>query len=298
MKILLLGKDGQVGWELQRSLAVLGDIVALGRDGDEELCGDLCDAHGIERTVQTVRPDVVVNAAAYTNVDKAEQDESRAHAVNATGPDVLAHATKAIGAILVHYSTDYVFDGSGARPWGETDEPAPINTYGFTKLEGERAIKSAGCDHLIFRTSWVYGVHGQNFAKTILRLAAERSELSVIKDQFGAPTGADLIADVTAHAIALRRAAKVVGTYHLAAAGVASWYDYALYVLKTAAALGFESKAAPEAVIPIPSSAYNSVARRPMNSRLDTSLLCRTFGLRLPAWEHGVTRLLTQILRK
>ncbi|MEQ1556456.1 MAG: dTDP-4-dehydrorhamnose reductase, partial [Gallionella sp.] len=196
MKILLFGKSGQVGWELQRSLAPLGELIALDFD-DKELCGDFTDLKGIVRTVQAVAPDVIVNAAAHTAVDKAESEPDIARTINASAPGVLAVEAKSINALLVHYSTDYVYDGSGDKPWLESDASAPLSVYGATKLEGEKLIQQAGCKHLIFRTSWVYGARGGNFAKTMLRLAAERDSLSVIDDQIGAPTGADLLADVT-----------------------------------------------------------------------------------------------------
>ncbi|OZI62984.1 dTDP-4-dehydrorhamnose reductase [Bordetella genomosp. 11] len=299
MKILLLGKNGQVGWELQRSLAPLGEIVALDRTGAPGLCGDLADAAGIAKTVATVAPDVIVNAAAYTAVDKAESEPDAAYAINAAGPGALAVAAAARGTLLVHYSTDYVFDGSGSRPWTEDDATNPLSIYGRTKLEGEQRIRESGCAHLIFRTSWVYAARGGNFAKTMLRLARERESLSVIDDQVGAPTGAELIADVTAHAIArTRAAASLSGTYNLVAAGETSWFAYARYVLETAAAHGLQLKAGPDAVSAIPSSAYKVAAQRPLNSRLDTTSLRRTFGLFLPVWQSGVARMLNEILER
>ncbi|ARP88277.1 dTDP-4-dehydrorhamnose reductase [Bordetella genomosp. 9] len=299
MKILLLGKNGQVGWELQRSLAPLGELVALGRDGEIGLCGDLTDTHRLADTVKAVAPDVIVNAAAYTTVDKAEEEPDTARAVNVTGPAVLAREAAASGALLVHYSTDYVFDGSGTRPWTESDPTKPLSVYGSTKLEGEQQIRKAAGVHLILRTSWVYAARGRNFAKTMLRLARERDSLSVIDDQVGAPTGADLIADVTAHLIArLLRTPELGGTYHLVAAGETSWFDYARYVLQKAFEHGVELRVRPESVNPIPSSAYEVAARRPLNSRLDTALLRQTFGLSLPSWKAGVDRMLTEILDK
>jgi dTDP-4-dehydrorhamnose reductase len=295
MKILLFGKNGQVGWELQRSLAPLGELVAPGRD-DAQLCGDLSNLDGLARTVQTVRPDVIVNAAAHTAVDRAESEAELAHTLNALAPGVLAREAANIGAWLVHYSTDYVFDGSGSRPWTETDVPAPLSVYGRTKLEGERLIQAACPQHLIFRTSWVYAARGGNFAKTMLRLAQERERLTVVSDQFGAPTGADLIADVTAHALrqCLRQPLDA-GLYHLAAAGETSWHGYARQVLALARLIDGAIKIKATEVAPVPSSAFVTAARRPLNSRLNTQKIRTNFGLELPPWEHGVVRLLTEL---
>ena len=295
MKILLFGKNGQVGWELQRSLAPLGELVTLGRD-DADLCGDLSNLDGLVRTVQTVRPDVVVNAAAHTAVDRAESEPELAHTLNALAPGVLAREATKIGAWLVHYSTDYVFDGSGSRPWAETDTPAPLSVYGRTKLEGERLIQAASAQHLIFRTSWVYAARGTNFAKTMLRLAQERERLTVIDDQFGAPTGAELIADVTAHAIRqCLRQPHDAGLYHLAASGETSWHGYANQVLALARLIDSAIKIKATEVVAVPSSVFATAARRPLNSRLDTTKLQHRFGLVLPKWEHGVGRMMGEL---
>ena len=298
MKILLFGKNGQVGWELQRSLAPLGELVALASDS-QELCGDLTDLAGIARTVRAVAPDIIVNASAHTAVDRAESEPELARTLNALAPGVLAQEAQRSGAWLVHYSTDYVFDGSGDAPWRETDPTGPLNIYGQTKLEGEAAIAAAGCRHLIFRTSWVYAARGGNFAKTMLRLARERDSLAVINDQIGAPTGADLLADVSAHALrtAMQRP-ELGGLYHLAAAGQTSWYDYARFVIDCARQAGSEIKVTPEAIQPVLTSAFPTAARRPLNSRLDTQELQTTFGLRLPPWQDGITRMLTATLEK
>ena len=240
MKILLFGKGGQVGWELQRSLAPLGELVAVGSHSDD-YCGHFENLDGIAQTVRTIAPNVIVNAAAYTAVDKAESEAELAHTVNALACGVLAREAKQSNACLVHYSTDYVFDGSGSQPWLETDSPSPLSVYGATKLAGEQAIISSGCQHLIFRTSWVYAARGANFAKTMLRLGAERDRLTVISDQIGAPTGADLLADVTAHAIrAVQQHPELAGLYHLVASGETSWYDYACFVLDFARLAGVE----------------------------------------------------------
>ena len=293
MKILLLGKNGQVGWELQRSLSLLGEVVALDRLGAEGLCGDLSDLTGLAQTVRSVQPQVIVNAAAHTAVDKAESEPELASAINARAPGVLAREAMALNAWLVHYSTDYVFDGSGSVPWTETDATAPLSVYGQTKLAGEQAIAASGCQHLIFRTSWVYGARGGNFAKTMLRLAGERDQLNVIDDQMGAPTGADLLADVTAHVLR-HRALTSSGLYHVAASGETSWHGYARFVLEQAQAAGRTLRARPEQVVPIPSSAYPTPAQRPHNSRLDTTRLRHTFGLTLPRWQDGVVRMLAE----
>ena len=297
MKILLLGKNGQVGWELQRSLAPLGELVALGRE-DLDLCGDLSNLDGLARTVQTVWPDVIVNAAAHTAVDRAESEPELAHTLNALAPGVLAREATNIGALLVHYSTDYVFDGSGSRPWAEIDTPGPLSVYGRSKLEGERLIQAACPQHLIFRTSWVYAARGTNFAKTMLRLAQERERLTVIDDQFGAPTGAELIADVTAHAIRqCLRQPHDAGLYHLAASGETSWHGYANQVLALARLIDSAIKIKATEVVAVPSSVFATAARRPLNSRLDTTKLQHRFGLVLPKWEQGVGRMMGEVCR-
>ncbi|MEX5588356.1 dTDP-4-dehydrorhamnose reductase [Pseudomonas urmiensis] len=298
MKILLLGKDGQVGWELQRSLAPLGEVLAL-NSKSQDYCGDLANLQGLAQTVQAWAPDVIVNAAAYTAVDKAESEQAQAHRINAEALEVLAQAAARSGALLVHYSTDYVFPGEGQTPWREEDVVGPLNVYGLSKLAGEQAIQASACSHLIFRTSWVYAARGNNFAKTMLRLAGERDTLGVIDDQFGAPTGAELIADVTAHAIVAWRAKpELGGLYHLAAAGETSWCGYARYVLERAEQMGIELKVKPQAVSALTTDAYPTPARRPANSRLDTQKLEKAFGLQLPDWRLGVARMLTEIQGK
>jgi dTDP-4-dehydrorhamnose reductase len=297
VKILLFGRNGQVGWELQRSLAPLGELVALDRAGAQGLCGDLADPNGVAQTVRSVRPDVIVNAAAYTAVDKAESDADAARTINAIAPGTMAAAAREVDALLVHYSTDYVFDGSGTRPWTETDSTGPLGVYGQTKLEGEQRIGQALSRHLVLRTSWVYAARGGNFAKTMLRLAREREELKVVADQVGAPTGADLLADVTAHAVRSLLAGRgAPGIYHVAASGATSWHEYARFVVTHAQQAGHQLKAGPERVLPIPSSAFTTPARRPHNSRLATTRFQTTFGLALPPWEQGVARMLQEIL--
>ena len=296
MNILLFGKGGQVGWELQRSLAVLGTVTALDHDSTGH-CGDFANPAGLADTVRALRPDVIVNAAAHTAVDKAESEPEFARTLNATAPGVLAEEAARLGAWLVHYSTDYVFDGSGTRPWTETDATAPLSMYGRTKWEGEQRIQQSGAKHLILRTSWVYAARGGNFAKTMLRLAQERERLTVIDDQWGAPTGADLLADVTAHALRhLQQHPEDGGLYHCVAGGETNWYLYAKYVLSQAqqAQPAIRIKAAE--VAPVPTSAFPTPAQRPHNSRLDTTKLQTTFGLQLPHWQQGVARMLTEIL--
>ncbi|MES2609815.1 MAG: dTDP-4-dehydrorhamnose reductase [Pseudomonadota bacterium] len=296
MNILLFGKGGQVGWELQRSLSVLGTVTALDFDSTDH-CGDFANPAGVAETVRTLRPDVIVNAAAHTAVDKAESESDFARTLNATTPGAIALEAAKLGAWLVHYSTDYVFDGSGSRPWVETDAPAPLSVYGRTKLEGEQLIAQSGARHLILRTSWVYAARGGNFAKTMLRLAQERERLTVIDDQWGAPTGADLLADVTAHAIRhLQQRPGDAGLYHLVAAGETNWNEYAKYVLAVAAKHPVAEKIIAKEVAPVPTSAFPTPAVRPHNSRLDTTKLRSTFGLALPHWQTGVARMLTEIL--
>lgn len=296
MKILLFGKGGQVGWELQRSLAPLGEVVALDHDSTD-YCGNFSNPAGLLDTVRDVKPDIIVNAAAHTAVDKAESEPDLVRTLNATAPGLLAQEAQRLGAWLVHYSTDYVFDGSGSRAWTETDTPAPLSVYGQTKFEGEQLIQAACQRHLVFRTSWVYAARGGNFARTMLRLAQERDRLTVIDDQIGAPTGAELLADVTAHALRqVLRQPSDAGLYHLVASGETSWWGYATHVLAQAQRLqpGLQIKASE--VLAVPSSAFATAARRPHNSRLDTRKLQTTFGLRLPSWQEGVDRMLAETL--
>ena len=296
MKILLFGKGGQVGWELQRSLAPLGELIALDVDSKQQ-CGDFTRLDGIAHTVHTIAPDVIVNAAAYTAVDKAESEPELVRTINVLAPGVVAQEAKRLGSWLIHYSTDYVFDGSGSKPWVETDPTGPLSVYGSTKLEGEEAIRASGCKHLIFRTSWVYAARGGNFVRTMLRLAQERDRLTVIDDQIGAPTGADLLADVTAHAIRMAlRQPELSGLYHLVVGGEISWHGYASYVLNLARQSGMDLKVAAENVIPVPTSAFPLQAKRPLNSRLDASKLQTAFDVHLPAWQNGVARMLEEIL--
>ena len=297
MKILLLGSKGQVGWELQRSLAPLGILICLDRRGQNGFSGDLSKPDEIAATVRNFAPDFVVNAAAYTQVDKAESEPEQARIINSQAVAKIAREAKNNNAWLVHYSTDYVFDGSGDKAWKEKDETRPINVYGQTKLEGEEAIRQSGCRHLILRTSWVYAARGHNFIHTMLRLAGEKESLKVINDQTGAPTGAELIADVTAHAIkALRQGTNLSGTYHLSAAGETTWWDYARLVIDTAAKAGVQLKVYPDDIAAVPTEEFPTAAARPRNSRMDTNKLRNTFNLTLPPWEHGVLRTVQEII--
>lgn len=300
MKLLLLGRNGQVGWELQRSLAPLGELIALDRQGDaggQGLCGDLSRLDELAQTVRALRPDVIVNAAAHTAVDKAESEPDQARLLNALAPQVLAREAAQTGALLVHYSTDYVFDGSGSAARTETEATAPLSVYGSSKLEGEQLIQASGCRHLIFRTSWVYAARGGNFAKTMLRLAQELEALSVIDDQWGAPTGADLIADVTAHAIhQLQRQPGDQGLYHLVAGGETTWHAYASHVIARTRELAPDRPWKVQRIAAVPTSAFPTPAQRPHNSRLNTERLQQTFGLRLPHWQAGVDRMLQEII--
>ncbi|MGR6805534.1 dTDP-4-dehydrorhamnose reductase [Sphaerotilus natans] len=295
MKILLLGQGGQVGWELQRALAPLGEVVGLDHDSTE-LHGDFSRPEALAATVAAVKPDLIVNAAAHTAVDKAESEPELARVINATAPGVLARCAAETGAWLVHYSTDYVFDGSGETARDETAATGPLSVYGQTKLEGEALIRASGCRHLILRTSWVYAARGGNFARTMLRLAAERERLTVIDDQIGAPTGADLLADLTAQMVRTATSSDLdlSGVYHAVASGETSWHGYASFVIERARQKGRELKV--QTIDPVPTSAFPTPAQRPHNSRLSTHKLQQVFGLRLPPWQQGVERMLTEIL--
>jgi dTDP-4-dehydrorhamnose reductase len=292
MKILLTGRDGQVGFELQRALAPLGEVVAPGR---AEL--DLANEAAVRALVRELRPEVIVNAAAYTAVDRAESDHATAFAVNAEAPRILGEEAARLGALVLHFSSDYVFSGEQERPYTERDLPDPRNVYGVSKYQGELALAAACARHLILRTSWVLGAHGQNFAKTVLRLAAGRDALAVVDDQYGAPTSAALLADLCAHLVRQYQQNPdfAFGTYHVAAAGTTTWHNYARFVLAQAEAAGKKLKAGADAIRAIDTAAYPTAAQRPRSSRLDTSLFCSTFGLRLPPWEEGVRHVLQQI---
>lgn len=296
MKILLLGVNGQVGWELCRALAPLGELEAWDRQR-----ADLTRPQSLVAQVMQCRPEVIVNAAAYTAVDKAETDAECAALVNTVSVGELAAAAKQLGALLVHYSTDYVFDGKALGPQAEDAPTAPLNVYGRTKLEGEQLIRASGCRHLILRTSWVYAARGRNFAKTMMRLACERDELKVVADQVGAPTSAELIADVTALTIERLRcdaelAKRAYGTYHLVAGGQTNWHDYTRYIIRTARSLGMRFRTDDAHILPIRAAEFPAAARRPASSLLDTRKLQRTFGLRLPHWQEHAERMLREVV--
>jgi dTDP-4-dehydrorhamnose reductase len=297
MRFLLLGKNGQVGWELQRALAPLGELIALGRETENGLSGNLEHLDSLRRTVQTLKPDIIVNAAAYTAVDQAESDLERTKQVNAKAPGVLAEEAARLGAWLVHYSTDYVFDGSGTKRWREDDKSCPLNVYGATKFLGEELVRHSGAKHLILRTQWIYATRGKNFIRTMLRKACEQKALLVINDQVGAPTGAALIADTTAHAIRTALShPKVAGTYHLTARGEITWYDYARFIVNMARKAGWPIKVADEAIKATDSETFATSARRPLNSRLAIEKLERAFKLTMPDWRTGVQYTLTEIM--
>lgn len=296
MRIVLFGSHGQLGWELQRALAPLGELTSLST-ASTDWPADFRQPETLAQTLRGLRPDVVVNAAAYTAVDRAETESELAHTINATAPGVLAREAAALGATLLHFSTDYVFDGSGSTPRTEDAPTAPLNAYGRSKLAGEQAIRASGCRHLILRTSWVYAARGGNFARTMLKLAAERDRLRVVADQIGAPTGAELLADLSAHALrGLQRDAALSGTYHVAPSGETSWHAYACRVIEAAAARGRPLKLAPRDIEAIPTRDYPTPAARPLNSRLDTTRFRDAFGLHLPPWQRGVDRMLAEVL--
>ena len=295
MKLLLLGSNGQVGWELQRSMGMLGKLKACDRN-----TVDFFNLDALRKLIRGYKPDVIVNAAAYTDVDKAESDEENAFQVNSKAVDLLAQEAKVLDAWLIHFSTDYVFDGAKMGPYIEEDKANPLSVYGKTKLQGEEAIKKSKCKYLIFRSSWLYGNHGKNFFNTIIKLAKERSELRVISNQIGAPTSAGLVADVTS--LCLYRIAhnnqsskEIAGIYHLTATGKASWYDFAKYVIIEAKKSGGVFLTNPENIIAINASEYVLPAKRPENSLLDTQKLCKTFNLQLPAWQIHADRVIREL---
>ena len=296
MKILLAGKDGQVGWELSRSLLPVGEVIALGRDQF-----DLSRPEELRGPIRRIKPDFIVNAAAYTAVDRAEKEADLAGIINGVAPGVMAEEAKTIDALFVHYSTDYVFDGEKEAPYKENDVPNPLNVYGRSKLDGERIIEASGCNFLILRTAWVYASRGKNFGRTILRLAEERESLDVIADQYGTPTSADLIADITALIIhQLKqdqdRKSKLNGVYHLTASGSTTWYDYARFILETAQLNQGSFTLKPHALRPVPAVEYLSTTKRPGNSTLDTGKLADAFGLSIPDWKVQVRRMVEESL--
>lgn len=296
MRILLLGKHGQIGWELQRALAPLGPVLAWGRAE-----ADLERLEALRERLRAAAPQIIVNAAAYTAVDKAEEEPSLARRINTEAVSLLAEEARRLGAWLVHYSTDYVFDGTKVGAYRETDPTAPLNVYGLTKRDGEEAIRASGCRYLILRTSWIYAARGKNFLRTILRLATERDELKVVNDQRGSPTTAELVADVTAHCLhRIMRDPELAegasGIYHLAACGETTWHDYARWLITEARRMGACLRLSPERIVPVRTADYPTAARRPANSVLDSSRLRTVFGLHLPDWQEGVVRVLTEVL--
>jgi dTDP-4-dehydrorhamnose reductase len=298
MKIMLVGCNGQVGWELRRSLAVLGRVVALDRQA-----ADLSRPASLRALVRDARPDVIVNAGAYTMVDKAEEEETLATTINGDAVGVLAEEAKAIGALFVHYSTDYVFDGTKEGAYVETDRTNPLSAYGRSKLAGEHAVQAAGGDWLVFRTAWVYGARGKNFLRTMLRLAAERETLKVVSDQFGAPTSARMIADATAHAIreaSRERSAERFesGIFHLTAGGVTSWHGFASRIIDAARATLPAGAIAAQSVIPIPAVDYPTPARRPGNSVLSNAKLEQRFGISCQPWDDAMSLVLDDVFEQ
>ena len=295
-RFFITGANGQLGFELQRALAPLGEVVAFARAD----C-DLSNPDSIRAAVREAKPDVIFNAGAYTAVDKAESEPDLAHAINAFAPGIIGEEAAKMGALVIHYSSDYVFDGAKASAYSETDIPNPLGVYGMTKLAGEQALVASGAMHLIFRTSWVYGLNGKNFIKTILRLASERAELKIVADQFGAPTGAYLLADVSAHVFAryLREGADSFpfGLYHLTASGETSWHELARHVVAKATAADWKLLATPDRILPITTSQYPTPAARPANSRLNTSKFSEAFGLQLPDWRNGIDQVMDALVQ-
>jgi len=288
-KILVTGKNGQVGWELQHTLAPLGQIIAL--DAEDM---DLTDVDTIRRKVREIAPHIIVNPAAHTAVDKAESEPDLAMAINGTAAGVLAEEAKQLDALLIHYSTDYVFDGMKASPYIETDVPNPQSVYGKTKLVGEQAIQAVGGKHLILRTSWVYGVHGGNFVKTILRLAKERSELRIVADQYGAPTWARLLAESTAQLIG-KYSEEMSGVYHLTSSGRTNWHQFAEEIVRLASQYDDALKDKPLSIHPIATHEYPVPAKRPANSSLSTEKIRNTFGLEIPQWDKDLAKCVRQL---
>ncbi len=301
MKILLLGKNGQVGWELQRALQPLGEVIALDRSlNSNGLCGDIANFGAIKQVFNTVQPDVIVNATAYTAVDKAESEQDQADLINHLAVAHLAELAKQHNALLIHYSTDYVFNGQGTVAWSEESITQPVNYYGASKRAGEIALEKIQAKFINLRTCWVYGTHGHNFIKTMLKLAQMKEELNIIDDQVGVPTGAALIADITAQILrfydlqSIESKTALYGHYHLAPMGETTWYEYANFTFEKAKQFGVDLKI--QKVNPIKTSAYPTPASRPLNSRLNTQKLQQTFKLHLPEWQQGVAQVIQEIL--
>ena len=303
MKILLLGKNGQVGWELQRALQPLGQVIALDRNINEQGdCGDVSNFEQINQTIARLQPNIIINATAYTAVDKAESEQLQNDLINHLAVKNLAEQCKHINALLVHYSTDYVFDGTGDAPWQEDNSTAPVNSYGQAKRDGEIAIEKTGVKFLNFRTSWVYASRGKNFIKTMLGLAATKEHLTIINDQHGVPTSAELIADVTAQALRYYLLAndaekiQLLGHYHLVPTGVTTWYEYAQFIFDLAKKQG-ETLMVKE-VLPTTTDNYPTPAKRPLNSRLNNQKIQTNFQLSLPKWQQGVEQTVIELLEK
>ena len=295
MKILILGKNGQVGWELNRTMLPLGDIIALDYPDI-----DFSKPDTLRTLIREIKPDVIANAVAYTAVDRAEDEEQLAHIINADAPALLADIAKKSSTILIHYSTDYVFDGTKKEPYTETDQPNPLNAYGRTKLVGDLAVQASGCKHFIFRTSWVFGARGQNFLLTMLRLAKERKELKIVDDQIGAPTWSRLIAETTSIALAKKlgsidSAAMPWGLYNLTASGATSWYGFAQAIFREARLLELIPPDKMTLVMPLPSSEYKFKAVRPLYSVLSNDKMLRTMHLRMPSWEECFNRSVSEV---
>lgn len=299
MKILLFGSKGQLGWELQRSLAPLGMVVALTRTS-KRLCGDLTDIEGLRRTIDEVKPTVIVNAAAYTAVDQAEDEAGLCRKINTDAVQTISTSAKMAGALLIHYSTDYVYSGEGDRPWKETDPLQPLNVYGSSKMDGEKACAESGTSHIILRSSWIYSAKGNNFPKTILRLLKERKPLRIIDDQIGSPTSAEYIADVTSMLIKThverRSLSEVKEVFNLAAAGETSWFNYAKFIVETLEEFGEKTMNGPSSELTaISSEKYRQKAKRPLNSRLDTRKIKDHYNIYSPDWRVGVVRMMSEI---
>lgn len=297
MRIALFGCNGQVGWELRRTLPLLGELLIADRSKV-----DLSSSYDLKSFLERERPDVLVNAAAYNAVDLAEAESGAAQRINHLAVKEMADYAAKYDSWLIHYSTDYVFDGESRTPYTEADRMNPLNAYGRSKSDGEKAIRNSGCKHLLFRTSWVYSARGKNFAKTILRLATEKTQLSIVADQIGAPTSAELVADVTAFCLlqTLRAPSPqaLSGTYHLVASGYTSWHEYAQFVVSEAERLGKKLACETDRIHPISSELYPTAAKRPKNSMLANDKLQTTFKLSLPRWEPSVTRTLTELLKQ
>ena len=295
MKLLLFGSNGQVGWKLQKYLAPLGEMKICGRDNV-----DFNNLHELRNVIKTFIPDVIINAAAYTNVDKAESEKEQAFQINANAIELLSNEAKRINAWLIHYSTDYVFDGMQSEPYEEDDQTNPQTIYGKSKLQGEQLITESQCKHLILRTSWLYSIRGRNFLKTIINLAKEKNELRIVSDQIGAPTSAELVANITSMCILKiiqnKLASKnISGIYHLTASGSTSWHAFAEYFLTEAESLGEDFLVKPTEIIAINSSELILPAKRPLNSMLNTGKLSRTFNLYLPSWQNLVSRVIKEL---